>query len=307
MTSAAGILRCSACGAEQPELAASGETCAECGRVLGLAPPPVVRGPAGWCARHPDRPLTGVCARCGAFTCTECDVSVGGLRFCTGCRTRQRKAFTAPVAWQERTHLGRFHAWLRTTRQVTSEPGIFFERLDPGARLGGALLFALLGACLLQSGQTALNLAGVAGRLLLLCTRLVVDPQAPGLAIHGLGIAGEVGMLLVSPIAVLLLYLLVASLQHLALRIVDAGGEMGLEATLKVACYAFALGWLGIVPYLGHLVFPFWWTAVMVIGTARIHHRSTTRTLVVLLPTVLLMLAPVAACLAAGLLGMVTV
>ncbi len=303
MTGAAAIPRCAICGAEQPPYASEGEGCDECGRILGFAPPPVARGPSGWCPHHPDSPVTGVCARCGVFTCTDCDVSVGGIRYCTRCRVRQRKAFTAPVAWEERTRLGRFRAWYRTTTQVTGQPGTFFERLDPEAGIGGALVFALIGACLLQSGQAAVRLMGLLATALTLVTQVVLDPQAPGTVAMAVGMLGKVVTLLVSPLALLLLYLTVAALQHLALRIVDAGGERGIGATIKVGCYAFALGWLGIVPWLGHLAFPIWWTVVMVIGTARVHHRSTTRTLVVVLPTALLLLAPVAACVVGVLLG----
>lgn len=95
MIAEAAVLRCASCGAEQTAAAQDGQRCLECGRTLGLAPPPVARGPAGFCPHHPDLAVTGVCARCGRYTCTACDVSVGGLRFCRDCRVRFRRTFTA--------------------------------------------------------------------------------------------------------------------------------------------------------------------------------------------------------------------
>ena len=124
--------RCASCGAEQAAGAEDRYRCPECGRVLRLAAPPVARGPSGYCPRHPDLEVTGVCASCGRFTCTACDVSVTGLRYCVDCRVRQRRSFTAPVAWEERREIGRWQAWYRTTSQVTSQPNAFFERLKGG-------------------------------------------------------------------------------------------------------------------------------------------------------------------------------
>ena len=295
--------RCGACGAPHATDANEGDRCAECQRPLTLAPRPVSRGPAGWCAAHPDSPVTGVCASCGRFTCTECEVSIAGLRYCAACRQRHRRAFTAPVAWEERAALGRFRAWYRTTSQVTGQPGRFFEQLEPTTRLGGALVFALVGAVLHQSGHGVMSIIGSVGSLVVAVVG-ALSSQDPSLFLAQAGYhAVKLLVLVASPFLLLLLYLVVASLQHLTLRLVDAGAENGIEATLKVACYAFALGWLGILPFLGQAVFPIWWTVVMVIGTARIHHRSTTRTAVVILPTALLFLAPVAACIAAVVLG----
>lgn len=303
MTSGIAVRRCASCGAEQAAEVVDGQRCHECGRILGLAPLPVPRGPVGFCPVHPDLAVTGVCAQCGRYTCTACDVSVGGLRYCRDCRVRHRRTFTAPAAWEERREIGRWRAWLRTTSQVTGQPGTFFARLQSAGGLGGALIFALLGAFLLNSGRMALGFF----RLLVSSLTLLVDPLLHGASSIDVSLAIYVGLrllyLLASPLLVLLLFILVAALQHLALRLVDAGAEHGIEATLKVALYGFALGWLGVVPWLGPAIFPIWWTAVMVIGTAQVHGRSTTRTAVVIVPSLLLLLAPVASCFAAGMLG----
>jgi len=251
--------------------------------------------------------VTGVCASCGRFTCTACDVSVTGLRYCVDCRVRQRRSFTAPVAWEERREIGRWQAWYRTTSQVTSQPNAFFERLEPGGGLRGVTTFALVGALLLNSGQLALS----AVKLVVSTMALLVQP-----ALHGMSsfdtrlavyLAARLLYLLTSPLLVLLLFLAVACVMHVALRLVGAGAEQGIEATIKVAMYGFALGWLGVLPWLGLAVFPVWWTVVMVIGTARVHRRSTTRTAVVVVPALLLFFAPVASCFAATVFGLLAV
>jgi hypothetical protein len=46
---------------------------------------------------------------------------------------------------------------------------------------------------------------------------------------------------------------------------------------------------------MGQMVQPFWWTGLMVIGTAKVHDCSTTRSLSILIPMAVMCIAPVAA------------
>ena len=195
--------------------------------------------------------------------------------------------------------MGRVTAWWRTTAAVTAGPARFFERLGGEGRVLGPLLFALIGATLHQTGyalKTCLgSVLGMLGVFSLNMPGGNVDWQMFCFAL-GTQLA-KLLVALLSPLVVLGLYLGVASGQHLALRLVDAGEERGISGTLQVACYAFAVGWVGLVPFLGPLAFAVWWTILMVVGTSRVHGRSTTRTLVVALPSLMLVAAPFAACL----------
>jgi len=238
-----------------------------------------------------------VCARCGAFTCTTCEVSVQGVRYCDACRAREVQTFTAPIAWEERQHLGRLRAWWRTTAAVTSSPARFFERMG-GEGLLGPLAFALSGAVLHQTVYVFRTCLGMAVGAFSYAT-LGLPMGAPDwkmLALLAGTYLSKLLLALVSPLLVLGLYLLVALCQHLALRLVDAGEERGATATLQVACYAFGVGWIGLVPAVGPLAFAVWWTTLMVVGTSRVHRRSPTRTLVVTIPSAMLVAAPFAAC-----------
>lgn len=302
--------RCAFCGGELATAAA--EHCADCGHTVQLAPEPVARGPAGWCEHHPDQPVTGVCARCGGFTCLVCEVSVQGVRYCADCRDAERPTFTAPVAWEERGNVGLLRGWWRTTAAVTVRPAVFFEQLATEGGMGPALTYGLIGAMLLGLSNTVLTIFGAVASLAIIVPPLIQGLQSGTmdtqmLIVSLVAATSRALMVLVAPFVTLTLYLTVAILQHLCLRLVDAGAERGIGATLKVACYAMGVGWIGgLLPYFGPLlVFPIWWTILMVVGTSRVHRRSSTRTLVVLMPTLMLCLAPMAACFVSALLGMI--
>jgi hypothetical protein len=301
--------RCAHCGGELPS--ADVEHCDDCGHVAQLAPQPIPRGPTGWCSHHPDEAITGVCARCGQFTCGLCEVSVQGVRYCESCRDAERPTFTAPVAWEERGNVGVLRGWWRTTAAITARPAVFFEQLSTEGGMGPALVYGLLGATLLMLSNAALAILGTAGNIAMLAGPAFQASQ--GSSVDTQFLVSVVVMsatrllgVLVSPLATLTLYLIVAVMQHGLLRLVDAGYERGIGATLKIACYAMGVGWLcGLVPTAGPLLlFPVWWTVLMVVGTSRVHRRSTTRTLVVVVPTLALCLAPVAACFASAMVGL---
>ncbi len=304
----AAVRRCGECGAAQAAGDLDGGRCVECRAALQLAPPAVARGPAGWCREHPGHPVSGVCAGCGAFTCTACDVSIRGIRYCERCRGRLRKTLVAPVAWEERRELGRARSWWRTTSGVISRPDTFFDQLHPTRDLGAAVGYALLGA-LLHQVWWMLQTTATGGGVLLDALWLAVTSSGgggagPGPLLQALGAAAaHLGMALLAPLATFGLFAVVAAAQHAALRVVGAGGEHGLPATLKVALYALGgTGWLGLFPVIGALIQVIWWTVLMINGTARVHQCSTTRSLVVVLPMALFCGAPLAAATVAGVL-----
>ena len=234
------------------------------------------------------------------------------MRYCAQCRDAERPTFTAPVAWEERGNVGLLRGWWRTTAAVTTRPAVFFEQLSTDGGMGPALTFGLIGAALLGVSNTALALLAFVGNIAVVGPYAIQGLQSGNWDVQ-LIIATVVAattrvlMVLLAPFVTLALYLTVAVLQHLCLRMVDAGAERGIGATLKVACYAMGVGWVGgLFPYFGPLlVFPVWWTILMVVGTSRVHRRSSTRTLVVLMPTMMLCLAPMAACFVSALLGIV--
>lgn len=292
--------RCALCGGAQDPQLIGAPFCGVCGQKLRLARPPVTRGPAGWCNDHPDQPLSGVCARCGAYTCVSCEVSIRGIRYCDECQETLADQITAPIPWEDRAQIGRLKAWWRTTVAITTRPARFFDRMEPTSNLGGAALYGLVGTALTLSAQTVIMVVMMGGMGVLFVVIGLASSSAnqsgPPPALMGLGMFGYTLVLVLgSYVTVALGYLTITCLQHLTLRIFGAGREHGLAATLKVACYALGTGWCGLVPYMGQWLHPFWWTALMVVGTAKVHRCSYTRSLSVIIPTVMVCVAPIAA------------
>ena len=292
--------RCRQCGAQLPEGYEDRKLCGECRAPIRLAPKPVPRGPAGWCVNHPHARVTGVCNACGAFTCVECEISVRGLRYCSACREQLALRLAAPVAWEERRTIGRISAWWKTTADITARPGAFFERMDPTGDMSAALQYGLIGSALQWMWQVLL-MGLYVGLVVVMALVLVVAGAAaqsgsagPGLVM--LGVAGAfLVFTLLTPVFNGLFVLILATVQHVCLRLVGAGGEFGLTATLKVACYSMAPGWTGVIPYFGQMAVPVWWAILMVVGTAKVHRCSVTRSLVTLVPFLLMFLAPIVA------------
>ena len=294
--------RCSACGALLPEGYHKRKLCPECRAPIRLAADPQARGPQGWCTRHPQEPTTGICSSCGRFTCVRCDITVRGIRYCADCREHLAARLAAPVAWEERRSIGRISAWTRTTLEITSRPGSFFERMEPRADLSSALLYGLSASTLQWLWQTlllGLYFVMLAGMGLIIAIAGAASGSGSGGPAAGLVMFGVAAAILLfaalTPVFNLLGILVLASIQHLCLRIVGAGGEHGLGATLKVACYALAPGWTGIIPYFGQMAVPIWWAILMVVGTAKVHNCSVTRALVTLVPFLLMFLSPIIA------------
>ncbi len=294
--------RCRRCGAIQESVPEGKSLCPACDRRLRLARPPVPRGPVGLCEHHPDRPVTGVCAACGAFTCVTCDVSLRGIRYCERCREEQARRIQVPIPWDERRIIGWGRAWWRTTAAITTRPGEFFSHMDPRGSLGSAVLFGLIGVLLANSFAILIMLleTGVMGVLMGVTSAFASGQPPQGGGPHPVLIV--VGMTLymlaltmMLPLSGMIGYTVMTSLMHGTLRLFGAGGEHGLRATIKVACYAMGTGWVGIVPYMGQMIQPFWWTGLMVLGTARVHDCSTTRSLSILIPMGAACVAPIAA------------
>ncbi len=289
--------RCRACGAEQPSPLPEKARCKECRAPLRIAPDPIARGPSGWCPEHPDILVTGVCSRCARFTCVQCEVSVRGIRYCEDCREVLARQLAAPVAWEERQAIGRMVAWWRTTAEVTARPGQFFERMEPTGEFGSAFIYGLTGSGLQWMWQIMLMglylvFLGVIGIIVAIAASAQSQSPGPGLAMLGV-FAGLTVLLLATPGLNLIFVLVLAAMQHLALRIAGAGGEYGIGATLKVACYAMGVGWTGLIPYMGQMALPVWWAILMVVGTHKVHRCSITRSLATLVPFLIMFLSPI--------------
>ena len=291
--SAARVARCRFCGAEQPESRAGAQRCHKCRSPLSLAPYPVERGPSGWCPHHPDAPITGVCSTCGAFTCATCEVSVRGIRYCESCHRQRANLLAAPAPWERRQSIGLFTAWWRTTVSLTATPARFFDAMEPGSGLGAAFVYGLVGSTYQWLWGMLFGLM-YAAIFVIIGVAVAVAPNSgtPGLVMLSIAL-GFLLLTLTIPVWNMVFVMMLASLQHLCLRVAGAGGEHGLYATLKVACYSLSPGWSGIVPYMGQMGVPVWWCVLMVVGVCKVHGCSPTRSLVILVPFLIAFLSPI--------------
>ena len=224
-------------------------------------------------------------------------MSVRGIRYCNDCREVLAQQLAAPVAWEERRTVGRMVAWWRTTAEITARPGTFFERMEPTGDFGSALLYGLMGSTLQWTWQIMLMgmyivLLGIIGVGIAVAASTQNSSPAAALAMIGV-VVGMLVFIVATPGLNLLFVLILAAFQHLALRLAGAGGEHGIGATLKIACYSMGVGWTGLVPYLGQMALPVWWAILMVVGTHKVHECSITRSLVTLVPFLIMFLSPI--------------
>jgi hypothetical protein len=194
------------------------------------------------------------------FTCVECEVSIRGVRYCDDCRELHARHLAAPVPWEERREIGRFRAWWRTTVEVTARPHLLFEHMRPHGDLGSAISYGLVG-CTLQSSTQQLFLALYVVAILAVGIAVALSGASgtDAMVILGIGL-GLIAMMVATPLLVFCSFMVLASMQHLALRLVGAG-QNGLNT----------------------------------IGTAKAHRCSPTKALVTLVPVLLACVAPVVA------------
>ena len=85
-----------------------------------------------------------------------------------------------------------------------------------------------------------------------------------------------VGLLVLSPLLVVLEILFSSCILHTTLMIVGGAGR-GFDATLKVMAYSQASQVFGLVPYLGGLIGWFWQLVIRIIGLKEIHQTTYPR------------------------------
>src|SRR5689334_6181759 len=83
------------------------------------------------CAVHTERDAHSLCARCGNFLCTECDVLVNWSldSYCPPCAERLRSAGDR-IPWESDVGGFYFRFW-ETAKEVLGAPTRFFSRLAP--------------------------------------------------------------------------------------------------------------------------------------------------------------------------------
>src|SRR3954447_6638011 len=191
-------------------------------------------------------------------------------------QTIPQLAARSGLPWDRRHEIGLVKAFLETLQMVLARPTDAFTAMRREGGLGGPLLYAVIGgtfgtvvAFIYQFG---LHLA-----------KGSYDDYPNRL----LGTGGLLGLLICSPLIVVVGLFISAALIHVCLLIVG-GARHTFETTFRVICFAAgSVNPLQIVPFCGGLVAAIWGIVLYCIGLARAHETETGRSvLAVFLPLV---------------------
>lgn len=254
------------------------------------------------CARHPERPASATCARCGRGACVPCtEVRATGETLCADCDEKE-----APVLpWERRRELGVARALGRTIAGVLLQPGAFFRQRSRERALWPTLLLGLALHVIGALGTLPVSLA----RAERLRAELASDPlarQLPWLASD----ESFAMQAIASPLVFFLWTFLSAALWWIALR--ATGGLRRpfhlivralsyLEVLSLLAPGIAALGLLGPAGEALAPVYAIWAVSLQVVAVGRMQGLDAGRTLLAF--AVWLALAGCLACVALGGLG----
>ncbi len=190
------------------------------------------------------------------------------------------QALVAPrsgLPWDRRRELGFFKAFIETLQMVLGRPGDAFTAMKREGGLGEPLLYALIGG----------TLGTVANFIYRFGFQAMVGGFGSGSA-GRFGAAGTLGLIIFSPLLVLVVLFLTAGLIHVCLMMVG-GARQSFETTFRVVCFtAGSVNPLQVVPFCGGFVAGVWGLVLYCLGLARAHETDTGRAvLAVFLPLVI--------------------
>lgn len=240
--------------------------------------------PAGdaLCAAHPEVKATGACSRCGTFGCGNCLSSRGDDWLCSQCLGRVSK-----LPWDERSSLGLWRAWWRTSVLMISSPTQSLTTAEPDAPLGSSVLFSLLSTAV-GFGPTMLGYA------LIIVPMLIFGRANRGVGDGNWLLAAGTGVGVVLIYVVVLLavqlgsVLFISGLDHLGLMLMGARPK---SYTVTVRAHALSMGpyLLGLLPFCSLYVFPLWSVVLRIIANMHLHKTTAGKaTAAVLIPFLLL-------------------
>ena len=217
------------------------------------------------CAVHPDLAAVDTCSRCGNFACASCLVPrPSGGPVCSTCAEREPHEL---LPWDDRQNLGLFKAYWKTCWRLMMAPSAFGRSPREGS-VSSSMVFALLSA-IVGISTTALAYAAIFA--------VAASFAAPGAngdfplawAGVGLGVGMFVGMVAITWV----LTFVMASLDHLVLKLVGAQPQEW-AVSYRATCLSMAPYIIGVVPICGAYVFPIW-AVVLKVFAYRAFHRTT--------------------------------
>ena len=181
------------------------------------------------------------------------------------------------LPWDRRDQIGFVKAFIETLQMVLVRPTDAFTAMRREGGLGGPLLYAVIGgtfgAVVQYIYQFGLHLA---------------EGSFDNYSNRILGSGALLGLLICSPLIVIVVLFITSALIHVCLLIVG-GARHTFETTFRVICFAAgSVNPLQIVPFCGGLIAAIWGIVLYCIGLARAHETEPGRAvLAVFLPLVL--------------------
>lgn len=195
--------------------------------------------------------------------------------------------------WARRDQIGVVEAFLKTTSQLITEPATFFGKVSPTSPFQGSLFYGVL--------------IGIVSVLFSAFWQLAVQVMGLGAAPEAfsqlVGLGAVLGMLVLSPVIVIVGIFLGAGILHLLL-LMFGWNEHPFGATVKAVSFSGVSGLANAIPVCGGIIGTVWGIILLVVGLRELHGTSTGQAVVVVLAPVVLVLLCV--CLTAGTVAMGT-
>jgi hypothetical protein len=255
-------LTCPTCHAAVP---AGARFCLACGSKLAV---PAAEGTAR-CKQHPDVAAVQTCPRCGSYACTQCLVTrPSGAVVCSACIEREPDEL---LPWDRREELGLFKAYWKTCWQLLQSPTKTLNAAPREGSVGSSSLFVILSgyAGLLT---TMLVYALFASAMFQFVAKdLSKTPNAPPTWVVPVAFGVYV---ILGPVFLLASTMVLSAVDHLMLKIVGAK-PAAWSVTFRAHALSMAPYLIGLVPFCGLYVYPFW-AIVLRVFAYRALHRTTT-------------------------------
>jgi hypothetical protein len=189
--------------------------------------------------------------------------------------------------WERRDTIGLLNALIETTKQVLSQPAVFFRSMPVTGGLGGPLLYAVIVGYVGLFASTIYNLV-FRSVLTSSLSRMGGNSDVERLASYMQGGAGLVVNLIFGPVMIVIGLFVSAGIVHLVLLALG-GALRGFEGTFRVAAYSQAASLFNIIPGCGGVIGLVYTIVLLVIGLSEAHGISRGKAAVaVLVPFVLI-------------------
>jgi hypothetical protein len=175
--------------------------------------------------------------------------------------------------WENLSDLGVRQGIYQTFKSVLFSPKKFFE---PMARVKGTKEPFAFGLLLGSIG----TMFYFFWQFLLMPSRIpsIINPLLERFPMNSIFF----GILLISPLLVILGMFIYGGVIHLCLLIVGGGGS-GFNGTFRVIAYSQATGILSIIPFFGGIIGWFWNIIILIVGLRNIHKTSYPRVIIAIL------------------------